>query len=73
MARAKATAKGQLTIPKTIKDKPGIKTGDYIIIKETSTGYMLEKKQDDDRFNKYVGFLNREAKSDDLIRELRGQ
>ncbi len=73
MIRAKVTAKGQLTIPKTIRDKLGIKTGDYIIIKETSTGYMLEKKQDDDRFNKYVGFLNREAKSNDMIRELRGQ
>jgi len=44
MARAKVIAKGQITIPKTIRDKLGIKTGDYIIIKETGAGYMLEKK-----------------------------
>lgn len=73
MAIAKVTTKGQLTIPRNIRDKLGIKAGDHIIIKETSAGYMIEKKLDDDRFNKYVGFLNREAKSDDLMGELRDQ
>ncbi len=38
MLRTKVTSKGQLTIPKTLRDQLGIKTGDYIVIKETSAG-----------------------------------
>ena len=73
MIRAKVTAKGQLTIPKALREKLGIKTGDYIIVKETSAGYMIEKELDEKRFDKYIGFLNRETKSDETIRELRDQ
>jgi len=51
MIRAKVTAKGQLTIPKT----------------------LIEKELDEKRFDKYIGFLNRETKSDEIIRELRDQ
>jgi len=73
MIRAKVTAKGQLTIPKVIREKLGIKPGDYIVVKETSSGYILEKEVDQERFQKYVGFLRQETKSDDLIEELRGK
>ncbi len=71
MLKTKVTSKGQLTIPKTLRDKLGIKTGDYIVIKETSAGYMIEKEVDEKRFDKYVGFLKSETKSDDIISELR--
>ncbi len=73
MIRAKVTAKGQLTIPKSLRDKLGVKTGDYIIVKETSAGYMIEKELDEKRFDKYIGFLNLETKSDEAISELRDQ
>jgi AbrB family looped-hinge helix DNA binding protein len=67
------TTKGQLTIPKSLRDKLGIKAGDYIIVKETSAGYLIEKELDDKRFDKYIGFLNSETKSDQIIRELRDE
>jgi antitoxin PrlF len=73
MIRAKVTTKGQLTIPKVIRDKMGIESGDYIVVKETSAGYVLEKELDENRFDKYVGCLNRKEKSDELLSELRDQ
>ena len=73
MIRAKVTSKGQLTIPKSLRDKLGIKTGDYVIVKETSAGYMIEKELNEKRFDKYVGFLDQNTKSDKIVRELRDQ
>ena len=69
--KAKVTSKGQLTLPKPLRDKLGLKTGDNIIIKETSEGYVLEKELDQQRFEKYVGYLSQESVSDKVIEELR--
>ena len=69
--KAKITSKGQVTLPKSFRDKLGLKTGDNIVIKETSEGYIIEKELDQQRFNKYVGCLNQERDSDELVEELR--
>ena len=71
--KAKITSKGQLTLPKPLRDKLGLKTGDNVIIRETSEGYVLEKELDQQRFKKYVGFLNQESSSDKIIEELRDE
>jgi len=73
MYRAKITAKGQLTIPKELRAKLGLRTGDYVHLRETSEGYLLEKELDERRFYKYAGLLNRQGNSDDLVKELRGE
>ncbi len=71
--KAKMTSKGQLTLPKPLRDKLGLKIGDNIIIRETSEGYVLEKELDQQRFKKYVGYLKQESESDKIIEELRGE
>ncbi len=71
--KAKITSKGQLTLPKPLRDKLGLKTGDNIIIRETSEGYVLEKELDQQRFKKYVGYLNQESNSDKVIEKLRSK
>lgn len=73
MYRAKITAKGQLTLPKELRLKLGLKTGDYLHLRETSKGYLLEKELDERRFHKYAGLLNREGNSDEMLKELRGE
>lgn len=73
MHRAKLTTKGQLTVPKELREKLGLKTGDHLIIRETSEGYLLEKELDEQRFKKYVGYLKQEGESDKIIEELRGE
>ena len=71
--KAKITSKGQITLPKPLRDKLGLKTGDNVIIRETSEGYILEKELDQQRFKKYVGYLNQENDSDKVIEELRDE
>jgi len=71
--KAKITSKGQLTLPKPLRDKLGLKTGDNVVIRETSEGYVLEKEFDQQRFKKYVGYLNQESNSDKVIEELRDE
>lgn len=73
MYRAKITSKGQLTLPKGLRIELGLKTGDYLKIRETSEGYLLEKELDEKRFHKYVGKLDHKGESDELIKELRGE
>ena len=71
--KAKITSKGQLTLPKPLRDKLGLKAGDHIVIRETSEGYVLEKELDQQRFEKYVGCLSQESGSDKVIEELRDE
>lgn len=73
MYRAKVTSKGQVTIPKELRKKIGITSGDYLCIKETRAGYVIRKEIQEDTFDKYVGYLNKPGKSDKVIKELRGE
>ena len=57
MYKVKVTSKGQMTIPKEIREKLGIKPGDVLEIRETSTGYGLQKHVDTKILEKYVGYL----------------
>lgn len=73
MYKAKVTSKGQVTVPKELREKMGLKQGDYLCIKETKEGYIIKKKIEEDTFSKYVGFLNDPKSSDKIIEELRGE
>ncbi len=72
MYNVKVTSKGQVTIPKELREKMGIKPGDYLEVRESSEGYVIEKKLDKGKLEKYVGILNKESSSDNIIKELRG-
>ena len=41
MYRAKVTSKGQITVPKEIRDKLGIRQGDELVFRETAAGYLI--------------------------------
>ena len=41
----KVTRKGQITIPKKLREKFGIKEGDLLIVEETENGILLRKIQ----------------------------
>lgn len=76
MYRAKVTSKGQVTIPKELRAKMGIKEGDYLQIKESPTGYIIEKQIEEEQIIKYVGILKKKGNdknTDKIIGELRGE
>ena len=76
MSTAKLTSKGQVTIPKTIRDSLGIEKGDEIEFVEDEHGTVTMRKIPPPRnFYEWRGFLkDLEGRStDDLMEELRGR
>jgi AbrB family looped-hinge helix DNA binding protein len=75
MSTAKVTSKGQVTIPKDIRDRLGIKVGDEIDFVEERGVVTLRKHREPGSFHKWIGFLADafEGKTtDEIIEELRG-
>ncbi len=74
MLTAKVTSKGQLTIPKKVRDKLGIKTGDALRFEEKEGVFCITKSLKKSPFDRWVGKLKPSQKSTDaLIDRLRGQ
>ena len=74
MITAKVTSKGQVTIPKEIRDKLGVHTGEDVGFEEKDGLLVISKVVTKSPFDKWVGKLkNLEGqRSDDLVREARG-
>lgn len=56
------TSKGQLLIPKRLRNKYGIKSGGKVVFIETAEGIVV-KAMDENFFNQFVGMLKNEAPS----------
>ena len=68
----KITEKGQVTIPKTIRDRFGLRPGMEVRFVEKNHRVLLEKAQGKDVWEKYRGFLKLRMRTDDVIRLMRG-
>lgn len=74
MWKTKMTSKGQVTIPKAIREKIGLNPGDTLEIRETQLGYVLSKSVNPEVLRKYVGCAGLpNVTSDELMKELRGE
>jgi len=75
MAKSKITSKGQVTIPKEVRERLGLRPGDELEFLEENGVFRLRKRVDPEVFKKYRGYLKELAgrDSDDLVREMRGQ
>jgi antitoxin PrlF len=74
----RVTTKGQVTIPKEIRDALGIEPGDEIIFEESDSGYRIQKKapttaDGGDPFEKYRGMAEAEDTMPERMRRLRGE
>ncbi|WP_254524206.1 AbrB/MazE/SpoVT family DNA-binding domain-containing protein [Natrinema caseinilyticum] len=73
----RVTTKGQVTIPKEIRDRLGIEPGDEISFEATDSGYAIRKREPttrdgDDPFEKYRGSAESDETMPDRMRRLRG-
>jgi AbrB family looped-hinge helix DNA binding protein len=74
MIVAKGKSKGQVTIPKKVRDKLGVHPGEDVGFEEKEGVIVITKAVSKSPFDKWVGRLAKleGQKSDDLVKELRG-
>jgi antitoxin PrlF len=74
MITAKVTSKGQITIPKKIRDRLGVRPGEGIGFEEKDGVMLIKKAMTMSPFDKWVGKLKhlKGKRSDDLVKEARG-
>ena len=74
MIVAKVTSKGQVTIPKKVRDRLGVHPGEDVGFEEKEGVVVITKAVTKSPFDKWMGRLAKleGQKSDDLVKELRG-
>jgi AbrB family looped-hinge helix DNA binding protein len=73
-AKARITSKGQVTIPKTVRERLGLRTGDAVEFIEDTAGIRIRRHIPEGVFDQYRGYLKhlKGKDVDELIREMRG-
>lgn len=74
MGSTTVTSKGQVTIPKAVRDRLGLRAGDKVEFIEEDGKFVLQKDVEKSPFDKWVGFLKHlEGRTtDEIMEELRG-
>ncbi len=74
MIVAKITSKGQVTIPKKVREKLGVHPGEDLGFEEKGDLILIRKAVTKSPFDKWVGKLKhlKGQRSDNLVREIRG-
>lgn len=73
-SQAILSEKGQVTIPKVIRDRLGLKPGQVLEFKTESGRLTAQKKGSHDSINEVVGYLRGKIKDvDAYIDEIRGR
>lgn len=75
MLTAKITSKGQITIPKKVRDKLGVHVGENIGFEEKKGIFYIKKSTKKSPFEKWTGRIGKTKykKTDTIITELRGR
>lgn len=68
------SSKGQITVPKAVRDKLGLRAGARVDFELTRGGVMLRKGQRGVQrpVDRVLGILKRESSTDSLIADMRG-
>jgi len=74
MIIAKVTSKGQVTIPKKVRERLGVQPGEDVGFEEKDGVVYIKKAVTKSPFDRWVGKLKhlKSQRSDDLVREIRG-
>jgi len=72
--RTRVTERGQVTIPKPLRERLGINPGEVLDFEDGGEGTLIARKVlERDAIDAAYGTLDLGAPTDDLIRELRGE
>jgi len=72
MATSSVTVKGQVTIPKEIRERLGIRPGDRIEFLDAADGVRIRKQVPQGPIDELYGSLRLPAAVDELVEEMRG-
>ena len=75
MRKTKITSKGQVTVPKQVRERMGLRTGDELEFIEEHGVYRLKKCISANPLKKYRGYLKDLAgfDPDEVVQEMRGK
>jgi len=74
MPTARITSKGQITLPKEVRERLGLDVGDELEFVEEKGRFLICKRVHQSPFDGYLGYLRgrRGEDPDEVVRELRG-
>lgn len=64
--------KGQITIPKRLRDRLGLRPGEVLDVREEHGSLVLTKRTAESRTDRVYGILKLDKSTDEIMRELRG-
>ncbi|MBN2186286.1 MAG: AbrB/MazE/SpoVT family DNA-binding domain-containing protein [Dehalococcoidia bacterium] len=67
------TRKGQVTIPKKVREHLGLNPGSEVDFRMEGGAYILEKNLKSGVIARWAGFLRSKRTSDEIIEQLRGK
>lgn len=70
--RARVSEKGQVTIPKALRERLGIRAGETLDFDEEDGRLIARKSVERDPVDAVYGILESTRSTDELLRELRG-
>lgn len=70
--RSTISEKGQITVPKLLRDRLGIRGGDRLEFTEEHGGLVMRKAADQDPVDAVYGILRSNESTDQMLRALRG-
>ena len=75
MAVSRVNTKGQVTIPKALRDRFGFRPGDEIEFIEVEGGLWVQKRREGSPFSRYRGYLShlKGQDPDALLEAMRGR
>ena len=65
--------KGQITIPKPLRMRLGIRKGQVLDVREERGRLVMTKRVSRDPFDRYFGLLKLDRRTDEIMKELRGE
>ena len=71
--KAKVAERGQVTIPKALRDRLGIRPGAILQFAEEKGRLIADKVDSMDAVDQVYGSLGRGRSTDEIIKELRGR
>ncbi len=71
--KAVVAARGQVTIPKRLRERLGIRPGTVLEFREEAERLVAEKAETAAALDRWFGRLGRRRRTDDIIRALRGE